>query len=80
MLDQTSYYDEYRFNLQSLRSWYNENFESEEIKVFLGAWPAHVSASPDDAGGASLAYLFSVLVQDGRNNVVKGVMINLSLH
>jgi phytoene dehydrogenase-like protein len=75
--DQTSYDDEYRFNLQSVRSWCNENFESEEIKVFFGAWPAHVSASPDDAGGASLAYLFPVLVQDGGNNVVKGGMVNL---
>jgi beta-carotene ketolase (CrtO type) len=34
-------------------------------------------ASPDDAGGGSLAYLFSVLVQDGGNNVVKGGMVNL---
>jgi beta-carotene ketolase (CrtO type) len=75
--DRTSYHDEYRFNLQSLRSWCNENFESEEIKVFFGAWPAHVSSSPDDAGGGSLAYLFSVLVQDGGNNVVKGGMVNL---
>ena len=62
--DQTSSHDEYRFNLQSLRSWCNENFESEEIKVFFGAWPAHVSSSPDDAGGGTLAYLFPVLVQD----------------
>lgn len=72
-------YDEYRSGLQSLRSWCNEYFESEEAKVFFGAWPAHVSASPDDAGGSSLAYLFSVLVQDGGNNVVKGGMVNLPL-
>lgn len=72
-------YDEYRSGLQSLRSRCNEYFESEEAKVFFGAWPAHVSASPDDAGGSSVAYLFSVLVQDGGNNVVKGGMVNLPL-
>ena len=53
--------DDYRSAIQSLRSWCNEYFESEETKVFFGAWAAHVSASPDDAGGGSLAYLFSVL-------------------
>ncbi len=71
--------DEYRSNLQSVRSWCNELFESEEAKVFFGAWSAHVSASPDDAGGGSLAHLFSVLIQDGGNNVVKGGMGNLSV-
>lgn len=30
-------FDEYRTNLQSLRSWCNEFFESEEAKVFFGA-------------------------------------------
>ena len=69
----------YRSKIQSGRSWCNEYFESEEAKVFFGAWPAHVCASPDDAGGGSLAYLFSVLVQDGGNNVVKGGMVNLPL-
>lgn len=72
-------FDEYRTNLQSLRSWCNEFFESEESKVFFGAWAAHVSASPDDAGGGNLAYLFSVLVQDAGNNAVKGGMGNLSI-
>jgi phytoene dehydrogenase-like protein len=72
-------FDEYRSNLQSLRSWCNEYFESEEAKVFFGTWAAHVSASPDDAGGGDLAYLFSVLVQDAGNNVVKGGMGNLSI-
>src|SRR5919106_4456822 len=71
--------NEYRYDIQSVRSWCNENFESEEAKVFFGAWAAHVSASPDDAGGGSLAYLFSVLVQDAGNNVVKGGMGNLSI-
>lgn len=71
--------DEYRSNLQSVRSWCNEHFESEEAKVFFGSWSAHVSASPDDAGGGSLAQLFSVLIQDGGNNVVKGGMGNLSI-
>jgi beta-carotene ketolase (CrtO type) len=70
---------EYRSKVQSLRSWCNEYFESEEAKVFFGAWPAHVCASPDDAGGGNLAYLLSVLVQDGGNNVVKGGMVNLPL-
>ena len=28
--------------------------DQKEAKVFFGAWGAHVSASPDDAGGGSL--------------------------
>lgn len=71
--------DPYRSNLQSMRSWCNEWFESEEAKVMFGTFAAFVGLSPDDAGGGETAYLFSTIVQDGGNNVVKGGFGNLPL-
>ena len=41
--------------------------------------PHFVGLSPDDAGGGETAYLFSTIVQDGGNNVVKGGFGNLPL-
>jgi phytoene dehydrogenase-like protein len=43
--------DSYRSSLQSMRSWCNEWFETEEAKVMFGTFAAFVSLSPDDAGG-----------------------------
>jgi len=71
--------DQYRFQMQSLRSWCNEMFEAEETKVLLGAWAVHGGASPDDVGGGSMAWLFSMVIQHFGNNVVKGGMRNLPL-
>jgi phytoene dehydrogenase-like protein len=71
--------DQYRFQMQSLRSWCNEMFEAEEIKVLLGAWAVHGGASPDDVGGGSMAWLFSMVIQHFGNNVVKSGMRNLPL-
>ena len=71
--------DEYRFELQSLRSWTNEVFEAEETRLFIGALACHAGVGPDDAGGAHLAWLFASLVQVFGNRVVKGGMHNLPL-
>jgi phytoene dehydrogenase-like protein len=72
-------FDQYRFQMQTLRSWADETFEAEETKLLIGTWAAHTSTAPDDAGGASLAWLFTTLIQDGGNNLVQGGMQNLSL-
>lgn len=71
--------DEYRFDLQSVRSWTNEQFEAEESRVFLGAFACHATLGPDDVGGAHLAWLFTGLIQDVGNRAVQGGMHNLSL-
>ena len=71
--------DQYRFQLQPLRSWCEEMFEAEETKALFASWDLHVGASPDDVGGASIAWLFSMVIQHFGNNVVKGGMRNLPL-
>jgi beta-carotene ketolase (CrtO type) len=71
--------NKFRSNIQSMRSWGNEYFESEEARVMFGTFAAFVGLSPDDAGGGSLSYLFSSIIQDEGNNVVKGGFINLPL-
>ena len=71
--------DTYKFDIQSMRSWANEWFESEESKVMFGTFSAFVGLGPDDAGGGGLSYLFANCIQDGGNNVVKGGFINLPI-
>ncbi len=71
--------DEYRFEMQNLRSWCSESFEAEETKCLAAAWGAHVGVSPDDVGGGSAAWLFSMVIQHFGNNVVKGGMRQLPL-
>lgn len=68
--------EEYREHLQSMRSWCNENFESNEAKVMFGTFAAFVGLSPD-AGGGKIAFLFASVIQDKGNNVVKGGFVNL---
>ena len=70
--------EEYRFGLQSMRSWCDQTFESEEVKCLFGAF-ALFMARPDDAGGAELAWLFGTVLQDAGNNLVKGGMHHVSL-
>ena len=70
---------QYRFQMQSLRSWCDEMFEADETKALLGTWAVHCGASPDDAGGGNAAWLFSMVIQHFGNNVVKGGMQNLPL-
>lgn len=69
--------DQYRFQLQSCRSWVDENFESDEIKALLTSWGAHVGAAPDDGGSAPFPYLFSMIIQHYGNNMLRGGMRNL---
>ncbi len=71
--------DQYRFQMQNLRSWCNEMFEAEETKLLLGTWAVHGGVAPDDTGGGSMAWLFSMVIQHFGNNVVKGGMRNLPL-
>lgn len=71
--------DEYRAGLQSVRSWANEQFESEAVRVFLSGFACHASVSPDDAGGGHLAWLFTSLLQCLGNKAVKGGMHHLPL-
>src|SRR5829696_7961744 len=63
--------DEYRFGLQSLRSWCDQTFESEEVKCLFGAFALFMAHAPDDAGGAELAWLFGTVLRDAGNNLVK---------
>lgn len=69
----------FRLHTQSMRSWCNENFESDESKAMFGSFAPFVGLSPDDAGGGELCYLFSSIMQDGGNNVVKGGFVNLPI-
>ncbi|HYH12078.1 MAG TPA: NAD(P)/FAD-dependent oxidoreductase [Thermomicrobiales bacterium] len=71
--------DEYRFALQSVRSWGNETFETEEIRSLFGAFGLFVGSAPDDAGGAEIAWLFGAVLQAEGNNFVKGGMHNVTL-
>jgi beta-carotene ketolase (CrtO type) len=71
--------DEYRFGLQSFRSWAQQDFEAEQTRVLLGTWCCHVDLSPDDVGGAGIALGFTALIQQFGNNLVKGGMRNLPL-
>jgi hypothetical protein len=43
----------------------------------FGTFAAFVGLSPDDAGGGETAYMFSTIMQDGGNNIVKGGFVNL---
>ena len=69
--------DQYRFQMRSLRSWCNEMFEAEQTKTLLATWGMHGGASPDDVGGGSMSWLFSMMIQHFGNNVVKGGMRHL---
>ena len=77
--DKYSEAEEYRKQLQSMRSWCDENFESDEAKVMFGTFAAFVGLSPDDAGGGETASLFASVIQDKGNNVVKGGFVNLPI-
>lgn len=71
--------ERFRTQTQSMRSWCNEKFESDEVKAMFGSFAPFVGLSPDDAGGGELCYLFSSVIQDGGNNVVKGGFVNLPM-
>ena len=69
--------DQYRFQMQTLRSWCEETIETEETKALFSSWNLHVGFSPEEVGGANLSWLFCMVVQQYGNNVVKGGMRNL---
>jgi len=69
--------EEYRKQHQSMRSWCDEYFESDEAKVVFGTFAAFIGLSPDDAGGGEVCHLFASIAQDKGNNVVRGGFGNL---
>lgn len=69
----------YRFSLQSIRSWANQTFESEAIKSLFASFATFLGASPDDAGGAELGWLFASVLQNVGNNLVKGGMRRVTI-
>jgi phytoene dehydrogenase-like protein len=71
--------DAYRFSLQSVRSWANQTFEAETTKTLFCSFSTFLGASPDDAGGAELGWLFASVLQNVGNNLVKGGMNRVTL-
>jgi phytoene dehydrogenase-like protein len=69
----------YRFSMQSVRSWANETLEAERTKTLFGSFATFLGASPDDAGGAELGWLFASVLQNVGNNLVKGGMHRVTL-
>jgi beta-carotene ketolase (CrtO type) len=71
--------DGYRFSLQSMRSWCDETFESDEAKCLFGAFAPFVGHGPDDAAGAEISWLFASVLQADGNKLVRGGMQRVSL-
>ena len=69
---------DYRFSLQSVRSWVNETFESPDVRAFVASFALHAGLSPDEVGGAEFAWLFLAAVQDVGCSTVRGGMQNVS--
>ena len=65
--------------MQSVRSWANQTLESETTKTLFGSFATFLGASPDDAGGAELGWLFASVLQNAGNNLVKGGMHRVTL-
>lgn len=70
--------DAYRFSMQSVRSWADQTFESEVTKTLFSSFATFLGASPDDAGGAQLGWLFASVLQLVGNKLVQGGMQNVS--
>jgi len=71
--------DAYRFSMQSVRSWANQTLEADATKTLFGSFATFLGASPDDAGGAELGWLFASVLQNAGNNLVKGGMHRVTL-
>ena len=69
----------YRFSMQSVRSWADQMLEAEATKTLFGSFATFLGASPDDAGGAELGWLFASVLQNAGNNLVKGGMHRVTL-
>ena len=48
-------------------------------KTLFGSFATFLGASPDDAGGAELGWLFASVLQNAGNNLVKGGMHRVTL-
>jgi beta-carotene ketolase (CrtO type) len=71
--------EEYHNQLQSMGSWCDENFESEEAKVLFGTPATFVGLSPYDSGGGQICHLFATVAQDDRKSkikIVKNAILN----
>ncbi|HKR73959.1 MAG TPA: FAD-dependent oxidoreductase [Candidatus Nitrosocosmicus sp.] len=77
--DELNYFRQFRIEIQSMRSWSNELFESEEFKLMFGTFLTFVGLSPDEVGSGTLCYLFSCAIHGKGNNVVRGGFGNLPL-
>jgi phytoene dehydrogenase-like protein len=53
-------------------------FQSPEMRYFFASCGLHGALAPDDALGASFAWLFAAAVQDVGGSIVKGGMHNVS--
>ncbi len=71
--------DAYRFSMKSVRSWANQTLEAEAIRTLFGSFATFLGASPDDAGGAQLSWLFASVLQNVGNKLVKGGMHRVTL-
>lgn len=71
--------DRYRLSLQSMRSWCDETFESEQAKCLFGTFAPFVGHAPDDAAGAEIAWLFASVLQAEGNKLVRGGMHKVPL-
>jgi beta-carotene ketolase (CrtO type) len=71
--------ERYRTSLQSMRSWADETFETEEAKCLFGAFAPFVGHGPDDASGAEIARLFASVLQAEGNKLVRGGMHQVAL-
>ena len=69
----------YRFSIQSVRSWANQTLEEEATKSLFASFATFLGASPDDACGAELGWLFASVLQNVGNNLVKGGMNRVTL-
>src|SRR5207244_6746865 len=69
----------YRFSMQSSRSGANQTPKAEATKTLFGSFATFLGASPDDAGGAELGWLFASVLQNVGNNLVKGGMNRVTL-
>jgi len=69
----------HRFSMQSVRSWANQTLEADATKTLFGSFATFLGASPDDAGGAELGWLFAAVLQNVGNNLVKGGMNRVTL-
>lgn len=71
--------DAYRFSMQSVRSWANQTLDADVTRTLFGSFATFLGASPDDAGGAELAWLFASVLQNAGNNLVRGGMHRVTL-